>query len=144
MLLTRTCKKCNCTFDGGPNAQYCPECRKFRKKAYTEKCTMRKNQGESRQIGKLDLCEMCSKPYTVMSGTQRYCPECAPKAQAEKNKRQKRHSMKQTGKQSMPNAVLNEKKPESVCIPVKCAEGNILVSMDMAAVRRNALTASAS
>ncbi len=90
MLLTRTCKKCNCTFDGGPNAQYCPECRKFRKKAYTEKCTMRKNQGESRQIGKLDLCEMCSKPYTVMSGTQRYCPECAPKAQAEKNKRQKK------------------------------------------------------
>ena len=33
---------------------------------------------------------MCSKPYTVMSGTQRYCPECAPKAQAEKNKRQKK------------------------------------------------------
>lgn len=90
MLLTRTCKNCKCIFDGGPNAQYCPECRKLRKKAYTEKCTMRKNQGESRQIGKLDLCEMCNKPYTVMSGTQRYCPECAPKAQVEKNKRQKK------------------------------------------------------
>lgn len=90
MLLERVCQNCNRTFEGGPNAQYCPECRKIRKKAYTEKCTIRKNQGESRQIGKFDLCEMCNKPYTVMSGTQRYCPECAPIALAEKNKRQKK------------------------------------------------------
>lgn len=90
MLLTRTCKNCKCTFDGGPNAQYCSECRKFRKKAYTEKWTMRKKQRESRQIGKLDLCEMCNQPYIVLSGTQRFCKECTLKAQFEKNKRQKK------------------------------------------------------
>lgn len=90
MLLVRVCKACNCTFEGGPHALYCQECRKLRKKEYTEKNILLKNQGESRQIGKLDLCEMCNRPYTVMSGTQRYCPECAPKAQAEKNRRQKK------------------------------------------------------
>lgn len=90
MLLTRLCNTCNCTFEGGQNTLYFQGCRKLRKNAYTEKCNIRKNQGELRQIGKLDLCEMCNKPYTVMSGTQRYCPECASKAQSEKNKHQKK------------------------------------------------------
>lgn len=142
MLLVRVCKACNCTFEGGPHAWYCPKCRKLRKKEYTEKNVIRKNQGESRQIGKLDLCEMCSKPYTVMSGTQRYCPECAPKAQAEKIDAKRRRATKQTRRQSIPGVALNEKEPESVRIPVKYAGRNILASMPMAAARRNALNTS--
>lgn len=92
MLLIRVCKGCNCTFEGGPHAWYCPNCRKLKKKEYVEKNVMRKIRGESRQIGKLDLCEMCDMPYTVRSGTQRYCPECASKALAEKNRRRKKKS----------------------------------------------------
>lgn len=62
MLLVRVCKACNCTFEGGSHAWYCPKCRKLRKKEYTEKNVMRKNQGESRQIGKLDPARCAASP----------------------------------------------------------------------------------
>jgi len=90
MLLSRICKKCGCTFEGGPRASYCPECRKERCKEYNKKYILRKKQKERREIGKLDLCEICDKPYTVNSGTQRYCPECAKKAYEIKIKREKK------------------------------------------------------
>lgn len=90
MLLERVCQNCNRTFEGGPNAQYCPECRKERNKEYCKNSILRKKQGEAREIGKLDLCDRCNRPYTVMSGTQRYCLECAPIALAENNKRKKK------------------------------------------------------
>lgn len=33
-----------------------------------------------RSIGSTAYCERCGQPYTVNSGLQRYCPECAPEA----------------------------------------------------------------
>ena len=90
MLTAHICKICGRTFDGGPRAGYCSECRKIRRKEHDKTFKLRKNQGEARQIGKLDLCEICNKPYTVESGTQRYCPECAPNAYTEEIRREKK------------------------------------------------------
>lgn len=90
MMVVRICRACRCTFVGGHHALYCPECRKERRKIYNARSVKRKKENESRQLGKLDLCDMCNKPYVVKSGTQRYCPECAPKAIAENSNAQRK------------------------------------------------------
>lgn len=140
MLLERVCQNSNRTFEGGPNAQYCPECRKERNKEYCKKSVLRKKQGEAREIGKLDLCDRCGRPYTVMSGTQRYCPECTPIGRINAKRRQ---SMRQTRKKSMPAGALSARRPERSCIVVKFAARNILALLDTAVVHRNAPTTSA-
>ena len=53
MLLSRICKNCGCTFEGGPRASYCPECRKGRYKEYNKKYFMRKKQKERIQQSRL-------------------------------------------------------------------------------------------
>ena len=39
--------------------------------------------GNIRPIGSVDLCQKCGMEYTVCSGAQRYCPDCAGDAVAE-------------------------------------------------------------
>ena len=73
----RVCKTCGRTFSGGPRAWYCPECRHERKLAADLEYHKRDRMGVSRQLGSQDLCQRCGKPYTVCSGLQRFCPECA-------------------------------------------------------------------
>ena len=73
----RVCKTCGRTFSGGPRAWYCPECRHERKLAADLEYHKRDKMGVSRQLGSQDLCQRCGKPYTVCSGLQRFCPECA-------------------------------------------------------------------
>ena len=75
----RTCRMCGAEFLGGPRAWYCPDCRAKRKK---EQSIRYHKDGPKRPIGSTDICPICGKEYTVMSGNQKYCPDCAPKALA--------------------------------------------------------------
>lgn len=76
-LRERVCKTCGALFLGGPRAWYCPTCRAERRKEADRRA---KRNGAARPLGSTDLCEICGKPYTVNSGRQRYCPDCAPEA----------------------------------------------------------------
>lgn len=73
----RICRQCGASFPGGPRAWYCPECRAERRR---EKDRGAKRSKPARKLGSEDLCEACGKPYTVNSGRQKYCPDCAPEA----------------------------------------------------------------
>lgn len=78
MLIKRVCISCGASFEGGPRAWYCLNCRKEREKEAKAKYKERKKAGKARELGSEDLCEICGKPYTVESGQQRYCKDCAP------------------------------------------------------------------
>lgn len=82
-LHPRTCRQCGTTFEGGPRAWYCPICREERRKEADRVCHAKMRRGETRQIGSMDVCQICGKEYKVMSGNQKYCQVCAPKAVAE-------------------------------------------------------------
>lgn len=49
---------------------------------------MHKRNGPARPIGSVDYCIACGLPYTVRSGLQKYCPNCAEK-EIKKNDRAK-------------------------------------------------------
>lgn len=70
----RVCKQCGRNFSGGPRAWYCPYCRYERRK---EKDRKYHKDGSMRKIGDTDFCVNCGKPYTITSGMQKYCPDCA-------------------------------------------------------------------
>ena len=73
----RTCRECGVTFDGGPRAWYCPNCRAIRQK---EAAKRYRQNGPSRLLGSIDHCIVCGKEYVVNAGTQHYCPDCAEEA----------------------------------------------------------------
>lgn len=73
----RICRQCGIEFPGGPRAWYCPECRRVRKQ---EASRRNKANGSARPLGSTDQCEICGADYVVASGSQRYCPACAPDA----------------------------------------------------------------
>lgn len=79
----RTCCICGTTFPGGPAAKYCPDCRSKRKQAQDQANHQRANNGGARKIGSTEICAICQRPYTVNSGNQRYCPDCAEDAYKE-------------------------------------------------------------
>jgi len=76
-LRPRKCKECSAVFLGGPRAWYCPTCREIRTKDANRRY---KRKGARRKLGSTDYCIVCGNPYTVKSGRQKYCPECAPEA----------------------------------------------------------------
>lgn len=76
-LRPRTCQVCGATFDGGPSARYCPDCRAVRGK---ERAKKYRQNGPSRPLGSIDHCIVCGKEYVVNSGNQHYCPDCAEEA----------------------------------------------------------------
>lgn len=78
MLQDRTCRQCDVTFRGGPRAYYCPDCRAERSRKAGAEHKRRKRRGLVRELGSVDTCERCGKPYTVQGGLQRFCPECQP------------------------------------------------------------------
>lgn len=81
----RVCKQCGRTFSGGPRAWFCPDCRYERNK---EKNRIHHQNGPMRKIGSIDYCVNCGKTYTVTSGLQKYCANCAPLCVAEVDRRQ--------------------------------------------------------
>lgn len=74
---SRTCRTCGGTFLGGPRAWYCPNCRIERQRETNRR---HKATGSDRKLGSIQTCERCGQPYTLTSGRQRYCPDCAPEA----------------------------------------------------------------
>lgn len=73
-IYQRKCRRCGSEFFGGPRAFYCSECRKEREKERRKKYN---KYGPKRKIGDEDICSCCQNPYTVVSGNQKYCKECA-------------------------------------------------------------------
>lgn len=77
------CAECGIEFVGGIAAKYCPDCR--RKKANEASAKSKKNK-DKRKIGSIDHCQRCGAEYTVKSGKQKYCAECAAIVLAEHNR----------------------------------------------------------
>ena len=82
----RVCRQCAKSFRGGPRAWYCPDCRLERQRMHDREAKERKKKGLARKLGSIDICERCGKEYTVTAGLQKYCPDCAPEAIAEKDR----------------------------------------------------------
>lgn len=80
VVMERVCRQCGTVFLGGPRAWYCPGCRAGRQRTRSREYRRRSAAGKSRKIGSEDICVVCGKLYTVSSGNQCYCPECAPEA----------------------------------------------------------------
>lgn len=81
----RVCKACGKTFSGGPRSWYCPDCCLRRRR---ERDSLYKKNGSNRKLGTKDYCVKCGKLYTVVSGLQKYCPDCAPMCVAEIDRQQ--------------------------------------------------------
>ena len=82
---------CGMEFQSKSNrAIYCIYCRDKaqvnRNRVYAEK----KKSGVSVPIGSEQICPICKKPYTVTSGSQKYCKECTKK-QKQSSKGQPTH-----------------------------------------------------
>lgn len=90
VIRVRTCRQCGCEFRGGPRAWYCPGCREQRRLERDRKFQQNKRAGISseRPLGSIDHCEICGKEYIVKSARQRYCPDCAPGASKEADRKQ--------------------------------------------------------
>lgn len=76
-LRPRSCRQCGITFDGGPRAWYCPDCRAERQR---QRGAARRKTGPKRPLGSIDKCVVCGKEYIVTGGLQKYCKDCAPEA----------------------------------------------------------------
>lgn len=87
-IYERTCQQCGVSFQGGPRAWYCPDCRLQRKNQTTADYRNRKRAGKVREIGSIDICQNCGEKYVVNSGLQRYCKKCAPEMIKELDQRQ--------------------------------------------------------
>lgn len=83
----RICVDCGTSFDGGPAALRCPSCRLDRRRE-TDRSYRRR--GAARPLGSTDYCQVCGQSYTVNSGLQKYCPNCAAQAIREKDQAQSR------------------------------------------------------
>ena len=77
VLRLRTCARCGAAFMGYPRSKYCEPCREEAAREANRKAKQRKIAGKTRALGSIDHCESCGKEYTVKSGLQRYCPDCA-------------------------------------------------------------------
>lgn len=87
VIRPRTCRQCGASFQGGPRAWYCPDCRDERRRARDREY---KRIGKpARPIGSTDLCARCGREYTVNGGRQMYCPDCAKTAVREKERLRK-------------------------------------------------------
>jgi len=80
---TITCPDCGREVTVPIKSKRCPACQAEADRRHDRECKQRQRLGKTRPIGSTDLCERCGKPYTVWSGLQKYCKECAPVAIAE-------------------------------------------------------------
>lgn len=76
--LSRICRSCGRSFEGGPRAWYCPICRQERAKQQSRDYKFRKSRGLSRKIGETYICGQCGCSYILSGGLQRFCERCAP------------------------------------------------------------------
>lgn len=77
-MTSKVCQTCGIVFTGGPRAWYCPECRHARRIEKMRGYNAAIAAGTTRKLGSTSICESCGKPYTVMSGNQKWCSDCRP------------------------------------------------------------------
>lgn len=86
VIRDRVCVDCGITYPGMPSSKLCPSCSteraRERERAY-------KKNGAVRKIGSTDICVICGEEYTVTSGLQKYCPDCAKEAYRAKSAKRK-------------------------------------------------------
>ena len=85
----RTCRACGATFEGGPRAWYCHECREKRRKIQKARYVERRKRGLSITLGEsVGKCEVCGKDFIYASARQRYCSDCAQEAWKKSDRQQ--------------------------------------------------------
>jgi hypothetical protein len=75
---------------GYPKSKRCPTCQAA---ANRVSAAAHKRNGPARPLGSTDICQNCGKEYTVESGRQRYCKDCAAEAVGENVRSHKRDYM---------------------------------------------------
>lgn len=83
----RICTICGEHFFGYPASRFCPTCEEKRAKEQKRRYN---STNPSRHIGSVDICQECGEEYIVLSGLQKYCPECSRKISVEKERSRKR------------------------------------------------------
>jgi len=87
----RRCVVCGKEFVGAPRSLYCPECRVLKHRENYRRHMERKREGTATELGKTVMhCVICGKPFIVMGGGQRYCPDCAKEAYLESDRQKSR------------------------------------------------------
>lgn len=76
-ILPRVCKECGRTFNGGPRAWYCPECREIRKKEQNRAFKDRKKKGQVVPLGSVIKCVNCGAEFVKEGGLHQRCKRCA-------------------------------------------------------------------
>ena len=76
-ILSRLCRGCGKTFDGGPRAWYCPECHEKRKKQQNKAFKDRKKKGQVVPLGSVIKCIDCGAEFVKEGGRHQRCKECA-------------------------------------------------------------------
>ena len=90
-LATRRCTICGKEFVGGPRSLYCPECRIEKRHENYRRYMQRRRDGTATELGKtVQHCEVCGKPFVVMGGGQKYCPDCGQAAYKQADRMQSR------------------------------------------------------
>lgn len=74
----RACQDCGTVLLLHIKSKRCPSCQRAANQRADAAHYRRKRSGVARQIGSVDLCERCGRPYTVMGSLQLYCKDCAP------------------------------------------------------------------
>ena len=108
------CAECGIEFVGGIAAKYCPECR--RKKANEASAKCKKNK-DKRKLGSTDYCQRCGAEYTVKSGKQKYCAECAAIVLAEHNREVSKKKYHENSLKEKQAEQKRERKRESTVCP---------------------------
>lgn len=79
----KTCPDCGSEFMGRIKSYRCKACQAEANKKAACMAKRLKAAGKSRELGSKDICERCGAVYTIASGAQKYCPDCAAAANRE-------------------------------------------------------------
>lgn len=112
-IYARLCRECGKSFQGGPRAWYCPDCRKTREK---ERAARYRKDGYQRPLGSTDYCRHCGKQYIVQSGLQRYCKECGEENRKLVDRRQSLNYYRQHKDAINPRRNERRRVPERMCV----------------------------
>lgn len=115
-LLSRTCRQCGATFQGGPRAYFCPICRVERANKASVEHKRRKRQGATRALGSIDACERCGKSYVVNAGMQRFCPDCQPIHAIEYDRQTSLEFYREHKDRINPPRKLKRRKRSNICV----------------------------
>lgn len=86
----KVCPDCGQPYRGHIKTKRCRACQEAANRAADRAHHQAKAHGKARALGSTDHCQRCGQPYTVESGAQKYCPDCAQAANREYHARRMR------------------------------------------------------